>query len=142
MVRSGKVFFDGKLVSSNRNYSRTSIHTFSIDSNSYSLILEVIQLLRGTSICTLLKNGKPLKRVKLTMLKFDRKRIFKNMLKMTIIYGCFFVLLVSLFLAEKHYGLPRAVMLTVVGALLLGIGYYIYKYGDGSKPKIEEQDAV
>jgi len=60
-----KIFVDGELVSSQRNYSTDSTNIFRIGDNDYEATLKVESTWRGPCVCTLKKNGTALKRKKL-----------------------------------------------------------------------------
>ena len=137
-----KVFVDGNLVSSKRNYSKKSKHTFSIGSDRYSLDMNVTQLLTGTTTCSLEKNGNRLKQFRWSLLKPKKNRILSGPMKAIILYIFFFVLYGALLHGGMYFELPRKVILWSIGTLLIVIIYYIYTYGDGSKPDIEEQNAA
>ena len=60
-----KVYVNGDLVTSQRNYSKKSSLSFSISGNAYTRHMEVTSLLKGPFVCTLTKNSRILQRQKL-----------------------------------------------------------------------------
>jgi len=57
-----KVFVDGELVSSQRNFKRDTKNTFILDEEEYSTSLSVTSIIKGPFTCELLKKGIPVKR--------------------------------------------------------------------------------
>ena len=74
---SGKesVYIDGKLVSSFRSFSRSTIHTFKINSVNYELELNTISILKGKLECSLIKEGVHLKTLKLNTIKSSKTKL-------------------------------------------------------------------
>jgi len=68
-----KVFVNGQLVSSQRNYSTDSTNTFNISNNEYSTNFKVSKIFKGPFICTLNKNGIPYKRQIITFPEIKTK---------------------------------------------------------------------
>jgi hypothetical protein len=52
-----KLYVDNKLASKKWSFRRKSLHIFSIENDSYEVELHVVDILKGETHCTLIKNG-------------------------------------------------------------------------------------
>ena len=67
-----KLLVDGELIKQQRSISRHSVTGFTIDGQAYKLNMDVVSLLTGPFVCTLSKNGQPIKRQKLVFPESDK----------------------------------------------------------------------
>jgi hypothetical protein len=67
---SGKesIYLDGELVASKRSYRRKSSIKFAIDENNYEVEFNVVDMLKGETHCTLIKNDVHVKTIKKALL--------------------------------------------------------------------------
>lgn len=136
-----KVFVNGKLISSQRNFSKNSVNTFTLNDDTYSTTLNVESLLKGPFICTLTKNNKPYKRKKLIF-----QNLGKNGNMKSFIYGIIPYIILGLILgvAELYFQLSDM----VVWGIIIGVVFLhsIYdkktKKHNDRKPKIIEEEIV
>jgi len=52
-----KLYIDNELASKKWSFRRKSLHTFSMGKDAYEVELHVVDILRGETHCTLIKNG-------------------------------------------------------------------------------------
>jgi hypothetical protein len=52
-----RLYVDNKIASKKWSFRRKSIHMFSLEKDSYEVELHVVDILRGETHCTLIKNG-------------------------------------------------------------------------------------
>ena len=128
-----KIYVNGELLSSQRNLSINSSHSFNIGANRYSTQFKVKSLLKGPFICTLNKNGQAYKQQNLV---FHQP---KPLLSVMIILLCI-ALSVLFGFAKAHWSLPAASapLFTALIALIL-ISYRIKSY---RQPTLERVDLV
>lgn len=86
---SGKesVYIDGKLISDFRSFSRSSIHTFKINSINYELELNTISILNGKLECSLIKEGVHLKTLKLNTVQSSKTKLTFKFILANFILG-------------------------------------------------------
>ncbi len=136
-----KVFVNEKLVSAQRNFSRNSVNTFSVNNDVYSTSLNVENIFKGPFTCTLTKNDKPYKR---KILMFQK--VSKNGAKQSFMYGLipYIALGLALGVAGSYYQLSDKVVFGIIIGVFLMHSIYNYKTNKRSyqKPVIIEEDIV
>jgi hypothetical protein len=67
---SGKesIYLDGELVASKRSYRRKSSSKFAVNENKYEVEFNVVDMLKGETHCTLIKNDVHVKTIKKALL--------------------------------------------------------------------------
>ena len=134
-----KVLVNGKLVSSQRNFSKHSSNLFKVGENEYSTSLQVESLLRGPFVCTLSKNGKAYKKKKLT---FSRT-VSGDKKAPVILRFLFYVLLgVAFGYSKSYFNLPDASTYVFLAILFFIVFAYHYKSDKRAKPLIEDEEIV
>ena len=58
------IYVNGELVSEKRSLAKTSKHSFVIGDTNYEIVFHVINMLKSTMECSLLKNGEIVKKYK------------------------------------------------------------------------------
>jgi len=133
-----KVYVDGELVSSQRNFSKNSTNSFKLGENEYSITLEAVSLFKGPFVCTLSKNGKAYKRQKLIYpkaIKTGKKSHFVLRLIFFVGVGVAFGLL------KADLQLPEASIYIFVAVLF--ITEFVYQLKTAKRtPLIEDEKIV
>jgi len=134
-----KVFVNGELVSSQRNYSKNSTNLFEIGENEYSTSLEVVSLLKGPFICTLRKNGEAYKRKKLIF-----PRAVANSSKNPFILRFLFYILLGLVFgfSKNYFDFPSWSTYIFLAILFIFVFAYHYKTNKNGGPLIEDEEIV
>jgi hypothetical protein len=136
-----KVLCNGNLVAAKWNYSKTSSHTVSVDSNTYTITFETMSFFKGILICTFLKNGKPSKKFKLTTFKVNRKNAKKNLAKLIVAYAGVIGLAVLSGYAFSRHAFPREIILAIWSSLVFWFLYSFFKSPRRCELELEELDA-
>ncbi|WP_111641201.1 hypothetical protein [Marinimicrobium alkaliphilum] len=132
-----KVYVDGELVSSQRNFAKESSNTFVIGADEYATRLKMVSLLKGPFECTLSKNGNALRRQKMVFPKrtsgAERFPFFVQL--------AFFIALGGVFgFAKAYWQLPEVSMYVFLGILFVLIVVLQGKGYMGSRPVFEDDD--
>ena len=129
-----KVFINGKLVSSQRNFSKHSRNNFSIGTNQYHTSLDVTSLFKGPFTCTLFKNDQEIKKQRLV---FPRKT-GKSKYSFFIILAICFMVGAGFGVVKNNFNLPG----WSTYLFLIVVFIYVFKdclrKGRYEKPRIEE----
>jgi hypothetical protein len=131
-----KVYVNGQLVAEQRNLSRKSVNTFSIDGNEYSTGLEIVSALKGPILCTLQKNGKNFRRQKLIFRPDEppeERPHFLKKLSVFLLFGALFGF------AHSYWQLPDKALYLFIALLLLLFFVDSIPKASGD-PVIEEED--
>ncbi len=85
---SGKesVYVDGELVTSKRTFRRKSSLTFAIGTDNYEIEFNVVDMRKGETHCTLIKNDVHVKTIKKALLKSNQITGKSGWLKVTLIF--------------------------------------------------------
>lgn len=85
---SGKetVFVDGELVAEKRSFRRKSSMAFSIDGDNYEVEFNVVDMLKGETHCTLIKNDLHVKTIKKALLKKNQISGKQGWMKVSVIF--------------------------------------------------------
>ncbi len=85
---SGKesIYLDGELVASKRSFRRKSSMTFSIDGDNYEVEFNVVDMLKGETHCTLIKNNLHVKTIKKALLKKNQISGKQGWMKVSVIF--------------------------------------------------------
>lgn len=132
-----QVYVNGKLVASQRNFSKKSSNTFSISGNEYSTSMAAISILKGPFVCTLTKNGRVLKRQKLIFPDPEKKnQPFFTRLWFWLIVGATFGVIKALL------NLGDWTLFVFTGTAFLFMLIYYVKYNRSYQPFIEEDSDI
>jgi len=66
-----EVYVNGKLITSQKNYSKKSSADFELDGNAYTIELEVVSMMKGPINCTLKKGDSAIKKKQIVFIKPD-----------------------------------------------------------------------
>jgi hypothetical protein len=123
-----KIFVDGTLVSEKRSIKKNSHSDFFVDgySSVFSIDLNVMSLLTGPCICTLLKDGEPIQRQRLVFPRLSPYR-FAMLFVLGGIVGAF------LSIADKLLGWPFWLVILLATVVTIALISQVTK-----KPVIEE----
>ena len=134
-----KVFVNDELVSTQRNFSRSSVNTFSIDDDVYSTEIDVRNIFKGPFICTLFKNNKPFKRKKLLFhaINKNKRQIFYDFIP-------YLILGIIMGVAGAYFKLSDVVVYGIIILFVLIHSLYNYKTNKQhyKKPVIVEEKIV
>ena len=85
---SGKesIYLDGELVASKRSYRRKSSMKFTVDENNYEVEFNVVDMLKGETHCTLIKNDLHVKTIKKALLKKNQISGKQGWMKVSVIF--------------------------------------------------------
>lgn len=132
-----KVYVNGDLVTSQRNYSKKSSLSFSISGNSYTRHMEVTSLLKGPFVCTLTKNSRILQRQKLIFSRPETKVLpFFKKLWIWVIIG------VAAGVMSSILNLPDWTFYVFTAIVFFSVFSYYAKCNSGSTPVIIEEESV
>lgn len=134
-----KIFVNGKLIASQRNYSTNSTNKFVLNGKEYLTTLKVASLLRGPCVCTLSKEGVAIKRKKLVFPRISfKKGTYDLIVVLTTIIG----IGVLLVLLGKYFAVSSTYLYVVFFIVLFGfivLGAKINKKL-GRGPIIEDEE--
>ena len=132
-----KVYVNGVLVCSQRNFSRNSKTTFKIGTNEYSIDINAKSLLKGPFICTLNRNGQAYKRQKLLFPKPKKRAKISSLLTSFLI----FLVVGTLFgLAHSYWQLPSEFIYIFIALVLIIVTSLNSKNHKSIKPVIENEE--
>lgn len=136
-----KVFVNGVLVSSQRNFSKDSTSAFKIGENEYSTTLQVKNLLKGPFVCTLSKNGTAFKRQRLV---FPQENNQSRKVPYLFQFLLFILLGIVFSVSKSFFDLPEASNYIFLSILFLLVFVYQYKFrkNKNAKPLIEDEEIV
>ena len=130
-----KVFVDGLLVASQRNLNKSSENRFFVDDPSCSTSLDASNLLKGPFVCTLLRDGEPIKKQRLV---FPVPKPSQN--RFWYWLGFFVLLGVAFGAVQSHFSLPdSSFWVFLVIAAVVSI---VASMGQRVDPYIEEEEYV
>ena len=128
-----KIFVDGELISSKRNLSSNSTHTFKVDDNEYSTNIQAVSVFRGPFVCTLSKNEEAYKRQKLVFPKAKNRYLeYLFAIGVGAAFGGAYGVAVNIWNSPKEV-LYISLLAFFVAALLLKV------YSSYRRPIIEEE---
>ena len=107
-----EVFVNGELATSKKSYSKNSTLNFDIEADAYSLVLEVVSMLKGPIICTLNKNGIPQKKKQIVCKLPEDKGTYKKY-AIGALLGIIFVVI------KIYWDLPFVSFIYFLGAVFV-----------------------
>lgn len=136
-----KVFVNGKLVASQRSFSKKSTNQFKIGENEYSTTLQIESLLKGPFVCTLNKNGKDVRRQRLV---FPRSKGEKKKVQLIIQLVAIILLGVTFSIIKRKFNLVDEA--TYIFLIIVFLVVFIFQYklnkNKNMKPLIEDEEIV
>ncbi len=128
-----EVLVNGELVTSKKSYSKISTLEFPIGDDTYAIVIELVSMIKGPIICTLMKNGAVQKK-KQIVFKLPDTKFSKKLYAFCALLGAFFVFI------QVYFELPLKSYYFFLGTTAVYFSVYFYFKQNDPEFFMEELD--